>query len=152
MTPIATIIAVVQSLSHVQLFETPWTAALQAFLSFTVSQNLLKLMSIELMMPSNHLIFCHPLLLLLSIFPNIRVFSVSWLFPSDIHSIGASTSVLPVNIQRWFPSGMTDLISLLSKGFSRVFSSNTIQKHEFFGTRLSSWSNAHIPTWLQEKS
>ena len=62
-------------LSHVQLFVTPWTAAHQASLSFTVSQSLLKLMSIESVMPSNHLIFCHPLLLLLSIFPSIRVFS-----------------------------------------------------------------------------
>ena len=65
----------VSSLSHVQLFVTPWTAAHQASLSFTVSQSLLKLMSIESVMPSNHLIFCHPLLLLLSIFPSIRVFS-----------------------------------------------------------------------------
>ena len=66
---------VVQSLSHVQFFETPWTTALQASLSFTTSQSLLRLMSIELMMPSNHLILCHPLLLLPSILPSIRVFS-----------------------------------------------------------------------------
>ena len=64
----------VQLLSHVQLFSTPWTAALQAFLSITNSQNLLKLMSIKLVMPSNHLILCGPLLLLPSIFPTIRVF------------------------------------------------------------------------------
>ena len=66
---------IVQSLSHVQLFATPWTAALQAFLSFTISWSLLGLMSIASMMPSNHLIFCHLLLLLPSVFPSIRVFS-----------------------------------------------------------------------------
>ena len=65
----------VQALSHVQLFVTPWTVAHQASLSFNISQSLLKLMSIELVMPSNHLILCHPLLLLPSIFPSIRVFS-----------------------------------------------------------------------------
>ena len=68
-------LVVVQSLSHVQLFATPWTAAHQASLSFTISHSFLKLMSIELVMPSNHLILCHPLLLLLSIFPSIRVLS-----------------------------------------------------------------------------
>ena len=65
----------IQSLSHVRLFATPWTAARQAFLSITNSRSLLKLMSIKSVMPSNHLIFCHPLLLLPSIFPHIRVFS-----------------------------------------------------------------------------
>ena len=69
------LVAVVQSLSNIQLFVTPWTAALQAFLSFTISRSLLKLMSIESVMPSNHLILCCPLLLLPSIFPSIRVFS-----------------------------------------------------------------------------
>ena len=68
------VIVVVQSLSHVQLFVTPWTAALQTSLSFTISQNLLKLMSIESVMPSNHLILCHPFILLPSIFPSIRIF------------------------------------------------------------------------------
>ena len=68
-------VVVVQSLSHVQLFATPWTEACQASLSFTISQNLLKFMSIVFVMPSNHLILCCPLLLLPSIFPSIRVFS-----------------------------------------------------------------------------
>ena len=68
-------VVVVQSLSHVQLFATPWTAAHQASLSFTISQSLFKLMSIRLVMPSNHLILCHPLLLLPSTFPSIRIFS-----------------------------------------------------------------------------
>ena len=118
---------VVQSLSCVQLFATPWTAACQASLSFTVSQSLLKLMSIKLVMPSN-LIFCRPLLLP-SFFPSIKVFSNE--FISGGQSIGASaSSVLPVNIQGWFPLGWTGLISLLSMGLSRVFSSITIQKHQ----------------------
>ena len=84
---------------------TPWTAACQASLSFTNSWSLLKLMSIESVMPSNHLIFCHPLLLLPSIFPSIMVFSVNQFFSSAGQSIGASASasVLPMNIQDWFP-------------------------------------------------
>ena len=93
----------VQSLSRVRLFATPWTAAHQAFLSFTISQSLLKFMSIELVMPSNHLILCHPLLLP-SIFSSIRYFPLSWLFTSGGQSIGASASasVLPTNIQCLF--------------------------------------------------
>ena len=91
---------VVQSLSCVQLFVTPWTAAGQAFLSFTIYWSLCKLMSVESMMPSNYLILCHPLLLP-SIFSSTRSFPVSQLFPSGAQSIGASTSasVFPVNIQ-----------------------------------------------------
>ena len=95
-------IVVVQLLSHVQLLATPWTAARQASLSFTISQSLLKLMSIESGMPSNHLILCRPLLLLPSAFPSIRVFfPVSQFFTAGGQSIGASASasVLPVNIQ-----------------------------------------------------
>ena len=91
----------VQLFSPVQLSATPWTAACQAFLSITNSQNLLKLMSIASAMPSNHLIFCHPLLLLPSIFPRIRVFSNDSDFSSGGQSIqvSASTSVLPMNTQ-----------------------------------------------------
>ena len=92
-------------------------------LSFTISQNLLKLLSTELMMPSSHLVLCHPLLLLPSVSPSIRVFPMYWLFASDGQSIGASasTSILPMNIQVWFLLGLTGLISLLSKRLSRVF-------------------------------
>ena len=88
---------VVQLLSHVQLLATPWTTAHQASLSFTISWSLLKLMSNELVMPSNHLILCHPLLLLLSLLPSIRVF-LSELFTSGGQNIGASASasVLPM--------------------------------------------------------
>ena len=116
---------VVQSLSHVQLFATPRTAACQALLSSTISQSLLKFVSIEPMMPSHHLILCCPLLLQPSIFPSIRVFPMSRLLASSGQIIGtsASASVLPVNTQGWFPLGLTGLVSLLSKGHSRVFSS-----------------------------
>ena len=109
---------VVQSLSHIRLFAIPWTAACQASLSFTISRSLLKLMSIEVGGPFNHLVLCHPLLLLPSIFPSIRVFSnelalhIRW--PKYL-SFSFSISP-PVNIQDWFPLGLTDLISLQSKG------------------------------------
>ena len=108
-------------------------------------------MSTESVMPSHHLVLC-PLLLLPSIFP-IGSFPVRRLSASVGQSIGvsASASVLPVNIQGWFPLGSTDLISLLSKGLSRIFYSNTVQKHQFFGAQLSSWSHYHIHTWLLEK-
>ena len=144
---------VVQFLSHVWLFDIPWTAAHQASLSFTVSWSLLKLMSIESITLSNYLILCHPLILLPQSFPASGSFPVSWLFASDSQSIGvsASASVLPVNIQGWFPLGLTGLISLLSKGLSRVFSSTTVWKHQFSSTQLSLWFNSHIPTWLLEK-
>ena len=94
--------------SYVWLFVILWTAARQASLSFTISQSLLKLMSIESVMPSNHLIICHLLLLLPSIFPSIRVFSSELVFISGGQSIGASasTSALPMNIQGWFPLGL----------------------------------------------
>ena len=94
----------VQSLSHVWLFLTPWTAALQAPLS---SRSLLKFMSIKSVMLSNHLIFCHPLLLLSSIFPATESFSVNQHSASGGQSIGASASVLPMNIQGWFSLGQT---------------------------------------------
>ena len=129
----------VQSLSHVQLFATPWTAAHQASLYFTISQSLLKLMSIESVMPPNHLIICHPLFLLPSIFPSIRVFSNESPLTSGGQSIGvsASASVFPINIQNSFPLGLTGLIPLQSKGLSRVFSNTTVQKHQFFSAQLS---------------
>ena len=113
----------VQLLSHVRLFVTPWTTTRQASLSITNSQSFFKLMSIESVIPSNHLILCHPFVCLHSIFPIIRVFPKSQFFASGGQSTGASasTSVLPVNIQDWFPLGLTGLISLQSKGLSRVF-------------------------------
>ena len=129
------IVIVAQSLSRVWLFATPWTSACHASLSFTISQSLLRFMSLESVMLSNHLTLCHPLLLLASIFPSIKVFPMSYLFASGGQSITAS-SVLPMTIQDWFPLGLTGLISLQSKGLSRVFSNATVQNHQFFGTQL----------------
>ena len=142
---------VVQSLSHVWLFETPWITVLQASLSFSISWSLLKHMSIELVMPSNHLILCHPLSSCLQPFPASVSFPKSQFFTSGSQSIGASVSVLPMNIQGWFPLRLTGLISLQSKRLSRVFSNTTIRNHQFFGVQLSLWSNPHIYTWLLEK-
>ena len=131
----------------------PWTAGCRASLSFTISQSLFKFMSIESMMPSKHPILCHPLLLLPSIFLNIRVFSVSQLFASGGQNIGVSawTSVLPMNTKDWFPLWWTGWISLQSTGLLRVFSNTTVQKHQFFGAQLSSQSNSHTHTWPLEK-
>ena len=130
---------VVQLLSCVQLFVTSWTAACQASLSFTIFWSLLKLMSIESVMPSNHLILCHPLLLLPSIFPSIRVFSNEsalcirwpkyWSFNFNISPSKEHPGLISF---RW-----TGWISLQSKGFSRVFSNSRVQKHQFFGAQLS---------------
>ena len=104
----------VQLLSHVWLFVTPWTAACQASLSITNSWSLLKFMSIESVTPSNHFILCCPLLLPPSIFPSIRVFSNESALRIRCQSIGvsASASILPMNIQDWFPLGWTGWISL----------------------------------------
>ena len=129
----------VQSLSYVQLFATPWTAARQSSLSITNSRSLPKLKFIESVMPSNHLILCRPLLLLPSIFPASGSFPMSQLFTSGGHSVGvsASTSVLPMNTQDWFPLRWTGWIFLQSKELSRVFFNTTVQKHQFFGAQLS---------------
>ena len=140
----------VQSLSHVWLFVTPWTVACQAPLSSTISWSLLKFMSIESMIQSisssaNPFSFC------LQSFPTSRSSPMSQLFALGGQNIGASasTTVFPMNIQGWFPLGLTGLISLQSKGLSRVFSSTIIRKHQFFGTQPL-WSNSHICTWLLE--
>jgi len=138
----------VQSFSRVRLFATPWTAAHQASLSITNSRTTPKFMCIKSLMPSSHLILCYPLLLLPPIPPSIRVFPMSQLFSSGGQSIGVSVSasVLPMNTQDWSPLGWTGWISLQSKGLARVFSSTTVQKHQFFGAQLSSQSNSHIHT------
>ena len=146
-------IQVVDSLSFVWLFVTPWTLVRQAPLFSAISWSLLKLMSIELVMPSNHLILCHPLLLPPSIFPASGSFLMSQFFTSGGQSIGVSalTSILPMNIQDWFPLEWTGWISLQSKGLSRVFSNTTVQKHQssalslLYGPTLTSihdsWKN-----------
>ena len=144
---------VVQLLSHVQLFVTSWTVACQVPLSSTISRSLLKFMSTESVMPSNHLILCCPFSFCPQSFPVSGSFQMDEFFASSGQSIGASASasVLPMTIQGWFPLGLTGLISLLSKGLSRVFSSTTVWKHQFFSAQLSLWSNSHIHTWLLGK-
>ena len=134
-----------------QLFVTPWTTACQDSLSITNSWSLLKFMSIESVMPSNHLILCHPLLLLPSIFPSIKVFSNESVLPIRWSKYWkfSSASVLLMNIQDWSPLGWTGWISLQSKGLSRVFS-NTVQMDQFFSDKLSLWSNSYIHTCLLE--
>ena len=144
---------VVQLLSRVWLFVTPWTAAHQASLSFTISQ------SLSNSCPLNR--WCHPTVLSSVIpfsscfqsFPASGSFQMSWPFASGGQSIGTlvSASVLPMNIQGWVPLVLTSLISLQSKGISRVFSNTTIQKLQFFGAHPYLWSNSHIHTWLLEK-
>ena len=146
-------VVVFQLVSRVQLFATAWTAARQASLSITNSRSLLKLMPIELLMPSNHLILYCPLLLLPSIFPSIRVFSNEsvlrirwpkyWSFSFNISPSNGYSGLISFRIG-W--------ISLQSKRFSRVFSNTIVQKHQFFAIQLSLWSNSHIHTLLLEKS
>ena len=130
----------VQLLSCVQLFTTPWTAALHASLSNINSCNLLILMSVESVMPSNHFILCHPLLLLPSIPPSISVFSNEsvlhirwpkyWSFSFNICPSNEYSGLISL--------GLTGLISVLSKGLSRVFSNTTVQKHQFFNAQPNS--------------
>ena len=129
------LLTTVQSLSHVRLFVTPWTAARQASLSITNSRSLLKLMSIELVMPSSHFILCRfPFSSCPQSLPASESFPVSQFFASGTQSIRALAlaSLFPMNIQDWFPLGWIDLISLLPKGLSRVFSNTTVQRHQFF--------------------
>ena len=142
---------VVQLLSQSWLFATPWTAARQASLSFTISQNLLKLISVESVMPSNHLILCHPLLLLPSIFFCIRVFSnelvlhIGWpkYWSFSISSSNEYSGLISFRID-WF-----DLLAI--QGTLRVFYSTIVWKYQFFGAQPSLWSHSHIHTWLLEK-
>ena len=121
---------------YVQLFATPWTAIWQAPLSFTISWSLLKLMSIDSVMPSNHLILCHPLLLLPSTFPSIRIISNELALCIRWPKYQSFSFTLHMNIKGWFPLGLTDLFSLLPNTLSRVFSSSTVWKHRFYGLRI----------------
>ena len=142
---------VVQLLSHVPLYETPWIAACQTSLSFTISLSLLKLMFVELVMTSNHLIFCHSLLLLPSIFPSIRVSSnelalcIRW--PKYWNfTISSSTEYSGLIFFR------IDRFDLLTVQGTQVLSNTTVQKHQFFSAQPSLWSSSHIHTGLLEKS
>ena len=143
--------AVVQSLSSVQLFAILWTAACQASLSFTISWSLLKLMSIESMMASNHFILCCPLLLLPSVFYQHQAL-FQWVGSSiRLPKYWSFSISLSSEYSEFISFKVTGLISLQSKELSRVFSNTTIQKHQFFSTQPSLWSNSHIHTWLLEK-
>ena len=143
----------VWALSSVRLFVTPWTTAHQASLSITNSWRLLKLMSIELVMPSNHLILCRPLLLLPSIFPSVRVFSSEsvlrirwpkyWSF---------SFSISPSNEYSGLISFRMDWLDLLAvQGTLKSLLHTTFEKHQFFCAQFSSQSNPHIHMWPLEK-
>ena len=136
----------VQLLSHVLLFATPWTAALRDSLSITNSWSLFKQMSIKLVMPSNHLILCHSLLLPPSIFPSIRVFSnESALHIRWPNYCSFSFNISLSNEYSGLISFRMDWLDLLqSKGLSRVFSNTTVQKHQFFSAQLSLYPNSQI--------
>ena len=140
------IVDVVQSLSHVQVFATPWTAAHQSSLSFTISRSLLKLKSVELVMQPTIPSSVVPFSSCLQSFLASGSFPMNQFFASGGQSFGASVSasVLPVNIQGCFPLGLTGWLSLQSNGLSRVFSNTTVKRHQFFSTQLSLWSNSHI--------
>ena len=144
-------IAVVQSLSFIWLFVTTWTEAHQASLSFTLS--FVKLVFIEFVMPSNHLIPYCPLLFLPSIFPSIRVLHNELALHIRCPKYRSfSFNISPSHeYSGWFPLGLTGLIFFLSKVLSRVFFSPTVQKHQFFSAQSYLWSNTHIHTWLLEK-
>ena len=143
----------VQSLSRVRLFATPWVAACQASLSIINSWSLLKLLSIESVMPSSHLILHRPLLHLPPIPPSIRVFSnESTLCMRWPKYWSFSFSISPSNEHPGLMSFRIDWLDLLAvQGISRVFSNTTVQKHQFFHAQLSSQSNSHIHTWPLEK-
>ena len=133
-------------------FETPWIAARQASLSITNSQSSLRLISIDSVMPSSHVILCRALLLLPPIppsgsFPTSQLFSLG----GESTGVSASASFPPMKFRGWSPSEWTGWISLQSKGLSRVFCNTTVQKHQFFGAQLSTESNSHIHTWPLEK-
>ena len=136
--------------SRVWFFATPWIAAHQASLFITNLRSPPKPMSIELVMPSNHLFLCRPLLLLRQYFPASGSLPMSQLFASGGQNIGVSvsTSVFPMNTQDWYPLGWIGWIFLQSKGLSRVFSNTTVQKHQFFGAQLfyTSTLNPYLTT------
>ena len=133
------LLAQLVQISRVQLFVTPWTAVHQASLSITNSRRLLKLMSVESVMPSNHLILCRPLLLLPSTFPGIRVFSNESALRIRWQKYwGFCFSISPSKKHSGLISFRMDWLALLAaKGLSRVFSNTTVQKHHFFYTQLS---------------
>ena len=147
------ILVVVPSLSLVWLFATLWTVAHQVSLSFIISRNLFKLMSMEAVMPSNHLVLCRPLLLP-AVFPNIRFFSNESVLHIRYQSIGASALVLPMNIQGFFRIDWFDLLAVQGtlKSLLQHLKSSTIWKHQFLGSQPSLWSNSPIHSWLWKRN
>ena len=140
----------VQSLSHVRLFVTPWTAAHQASLPITNSQNLLKLISIESVMPSNHLILWRPLLFLPLIFPSIRVFSKESVLRIRWPKYWSFRfSVSPSNEHLGLISFRFDLLAV--QGTLKSLLQHRNSKHQFFSAQLCWYSNSHIHTWLLKK-
>ena len=143
----------IQSLNCVWLFETPWTAAYQAYMSFTISQSLLRFMSTESVMLSNHLILCHPFLLLPSVFPSIRVFfnelvlCIRWPKYWSFHF-----SISPSNEYSGLISLRIDWFDILVVQGTLVFTTTTIWKHQLFGPQPSVWSNSHNPYMTTEKT
>ena len=146
-------ISLVQSLSHSRLFATPWIAARQASLSITSSRSLPKLMSIELVMPSSHLILCRPLLLLPSVFPRIRVFSrESILHMKWPKYWSISFSISPSNEHPGLISFRMDWLDLIAvQGTLKSLFQHYSSKASILGAQLSSQSNSHIHTWPLEK-
>ena len=144
----------VQLLSRVQLFATPWIAACQASLSITNSGNSLKLMSMESVMPPAISSSVIPFSSCPQSLPASVSFPMSQLLTGGSQSTGVSAlaSFFPKNTQGWSPLEWTGWISLQSKGLSRAFSNTTVQKHQFFSAQLSSQSNSHIHAWLLEKT
>ena len=139
-------------LSHVCLCATPWTAAHQASLFITNSRSLLKLMSIELVIPSNHLILCHPLLLLPSIFPTIKVFSNESVLIRWPKYWSFSFSIRPSNEYSGLISFRLDWFDLLAvQGTIKNLLQHSFQKRQFLNCQLSLWSNSHTHTQLLEK-
>ena len=149
--PVRLTFVVIGSRIQVPLFATSWTVAHQASLSSTISCNLLKFMSVESVIASHHLTLYHLLFLLPSVFPSIRSFPLTWLSAYSGQSIGASASFLPMNIQGWFPLGLTGLISMQFKWLSRGLSSTTTRKYKLYGDQPSLWSSSQICAWLWRK-
>ena len=145
-------IVVIQSLSHAWFYD-PVDCSTPGFPGLYYLPEFVQTPSIESVMPSNISSPVAPFSSCIQFFLASGYFPMSWLFASGGQSIGASASALvfPMNIQGWFPLGLSGLISLQSKGLSRVFSSTIIWKHQFFGAQPSLWSNSHICTWLLEK-
>jgi len=145
-------VSTVQSLRHVWFFVTPWTAAVQAPWPSPTPRACSNSCPLSLWWYPTISPFVIPFSSSLQSFPASWSFPVSQFFASSGQSIrvSVSASVLPVNIQDWFPLGWTGWISLQSKGLSRVFSNTTVQKHQFFGAQIPLWSKSHIRTWREK--